>query len=58
MKKDDDIATRVFIFFGTLVIAMFGDAYATTTEDKSRLLPNISFVLSVIMYAILRYKTK
>ncbi len=61
MKSDSDIAARGLVLFSSLMSTMFADTYAVlatqVSPDRLRLaLPNITFVLGVILYSIFRYK--
>ena len=61
IKKSSNIAIRVMILVGTFSLMIFADAYlgAVSTSgdfkpDKS-LAPNLAFIISVMLYTILRY---
>jgi hypothetical protein len=61
MQSHGDIAARGLLLFSSLVFAMFADTYAAlaaqaTPESLNLALPNITFVLGVILFLIFRYK--
>lgn len=64
MKKDDDVAARVMVLFSAFFFTMFADTYASmatqavTSTSVDLILPNITFVLGVVFYVILNYKTE
>ncbi|NLS80065.1 MAG: hypothetical protein GXY76_22725 [Chloroflexi bacterium] len=62
MKRDSDIGARGIVLFSALVFTMFSDTYAVlasqaTPNNLALALPNITFVLGVILYSIFSYKT-
>lgn len=62
MRKDDDVAARGLILFSAFFFTMFADTYvsvapqAVTSTNVNLMLPNITFVLGVVMYTIFKYK--
>jgi len=63
LKKGENIAKRIIVLFGVLLISQLVDVYITATRQNgflysNELLPNISFILAVIFYVIFRYQTE
>jgi hypothetical protein len=61
MRQDTDVAARGLVLFATFVFTMFADSYAmmareATTAAMALVLPNITFVIGVILYTIFKYK--
>ncbi len=61
MRKDDNVAARGLVLFSTFFFTMFADTYANmasraTSTSVDLLLPNITFVLGVVLYTIFKYK--
>lgn len=61
MRKDDDVAARGLILFSAFFFTMFADTYAkmapqATSTSADLVLPNITFVLGVVLYTIFKYK--
>lgn len=62
MKRDKDRALRVLAFVGTLASVQFAQIYAIAVDQRGVILgatavPNISFVVAILIYAALRYET-
>jgi hypothetical protein len=61
VNKGDNISERVVILFGTLLISEFTEVFVRASSQNGlapspELLPNFTFVLVVILYAIFRYQ--
>jgi hypothetical protein len=63
MRKDDAVATRVMLLVSALVLVMFADVYAVAAgtaklEDMRPLLPNITFLLTMMCYIVFEYRPR
>lgn len=63
MHKDDNVAARGLVLFSAFFFTMFADTYAqmapqATSTSADLVLPNITFVLGVVLYTIFKYKPK
>ena len=63
MRKHDAIAVRVMIMLSALVFVMFGDVYVAAAGeakllDLRPLLPNVTFLLTMMCYIVLEYRPK
>lgn len=64
MRKDDDVAARGLVLFSAFVFTMFADTYvnlapqAVTSTSVNLMIPNITFVLGVVLYTIFKYKPR
>lgn len=63
MRKDDDVAARGLVLFSAFFFTMFADTYANmatqaTSTNVDLVLPNITFVLGVVLYTIFNYKPR
>lgn len=61
MRRNSDVAARGLVLFSAFVFTMFADSYlALTTQatstNASLILPNITFVIGVVLYTIFEYK--
>lgn len=62
MKKDDNVAARGLVLFSAFFFTMFADTYANLAPQTASstsvdlMLPNITFVLGVVLYTIFKYK--
>lgn len=65
MNRSEIIASRVVILISAFIAVMFGDIYASTyqlqnTSDtmNTALLPNLTFVVGLMLYVIFKYETR
>ncbi len=63
MRKHDAIAIRVMIMMASLVLVMFADVYITAAgqaklDDLRPLLPNVTFLLTMMCYVVFEYQPK
>ncbi len=63
MKKHDAIAIRVMLMIAALVLVMFTDVYVVAAgqaklEDMRPLLPNITFLLTMMCYIVFEYRPR
>lgn len=61
MRRDGDVAARGLVLFSAFVFTMFADSYLVlttqaTSTNASLILPNITFVVGVVLYTIFTYK--
>lgn len=61
MKKNDDVGKRGLVLFTSFIITMFADSYsaiaAKLTPSQTALgLPNMTFVLGIILYLVFKYE--
>lgn len=62
MKKDDNVAARGLVLFSAFFFTMFADTYANLAPQTASstsvdlVLPNITFVLGIVLYTIFKYK--
>ncbi|HVX14166.1 MAG TPA: hypothetical protein VHC22_23470 [Pirellulales bacterium] len=61
MKKDETVATRVMLMISALCLVMFADVYvvavgAAKLEELKPLLPNVTFLLSMMCYIVFEYR--
>lgn len=64
INQDDNKAARILVLFSAFFFTMFADTYASmatqaaTSTSVDLILPNITFVLSVVLYTIFKYESK
>ena len=63
MKKHDAIAIRVMLMIAALVLVMFADVYVVAAsqaklEDLRPLLPNVTFLLTMMCYIVFEYRPR
>ena len=63
MRKHDAIAVRIMIMLSALVFVMFGDVYVVAAGqaklvDLRPLLPNVTFLLTMMCYVVFEYRPK
>ena len=63
MRKHDAIAIRVMIMMAALIFVMFGDVYVAAAGqakllDLRPLLPNVSFLLTMMCYVVFEYRPR
>ncbi len=63
MMKHDAIAIRVMLMISALVLVMFGDVYIVAAgeaklDDMRPLLPNVTFLLTMMCYIVFEYRPK
>lgn len=62
MKNDDVIAMRVMFLISSLVLIMFADVYSFAAAESNKLeslkplLPNVTFLLTIMLYIVLVYR--
>ena len=61
MKKHDSIAIRVMLMISSLALVMFSDVYIAAAgqaklDDLRPLLPNVSFLLTMMCYIVFHYQ--
>lgn len=63
MDRSEDIAARIIVLIMAFIMIMFGDVYAATYSTNvapdglnKALLPNLSFVVSLALYIVLKYE--
>lgn len=63
MRKHDAIAIRIMIMMSALIFVMFGDVYVAAAGhaklvDLRPLLPNVTFLLTMMCYVVFEYRPK
>lgn len=61
MKNDHDVGKRGLVLFASFIFTMFSDSYTAlatkiTPEQTGFGLPNMTFVLGIVLYIIFKYK--
>jgi hypothetical protein len=60
MEKGDDFGKRILVFVGVLVTTQFAELYAAAVHvsgfaPSRSLLPNVSFIVGLVLYIITQY---
>lgn len=65
LRGSADKAQRIIILILSFIVVLFGDTYSVaysvksgTTEFQTSLIPNLTFILSLGLYLVLRYEPK
>ena len=61
MKNDEDVGKRGLVLFASFIFTMFSDSYTTiaskiTPSQSGFGLPNMTFVLGIVLYIIFNYQ--
>ena len=61
MKNNQDVGKRGLVLFASFIFTMFSDSYTTiaskiTPSQSANGLPNMTFVLGIILYIIFKYE--